>query len=214
MQESVSGRDFNERVGTRLREFREERNWSQRRLAEVLRANGLKLDPSAITRIERGQRDVKLHEATALAAALRVKLDQLVRHGDDDPRQELADEFDWADEQLQKTQAALSSVAVAYVRIVQLIEEHPSLVDALTSRAGEAATDTKRFLTLEARTITESGPHIRLAVDDEHRELISEILVAIATSHVSPTPPDAGYVAQWKEDDTELSEWYGDEPDT
>lgn len=214
MQESIGGREFSERVGARLREFREERKWSQRRLAEVLHANGLKLDPSAITRMERGQRDVKLHEATALAAALRVKLDELVRHDDDDPRQELADEFDWADEGLQKAQGALSNVAMSYTRIVQLVEEYPDLIDALASRAGAPAADIKQFLAFEAYTIAESGPHIRLAVNDEQRELISAILVSIATSHVSPDAPDPGYVAQWKEDDAELSEGYGDDPDT
>jgi len=213
VQDATSGTEFNERVGRRLREYREDRKWSQRRLAEVLGANGLKLDPSAITRIERGQRDIKLHEATALASALRVKIDELVKHDDDDPRQELADEFDWADDRRQKAQDALSGVALSYTRIVQLVEEHPNLIEALASRAGVPATDTKQFLAFEAYMIAEAGPRIRIAVDEEHRDLISEILTAIAASHVSPEPPDDGYVAQWKEDDAELSEGFGDDPD-
>lgn len=211
MQDATNEPTFNERVGKRLREYREDRKWSQRRLAEVLEAHGLKLDPSAITRIELGQRDIKLHEAKALASALRVKIDELVKHDDDDPRQEMADELDWADERRQRAEAALSGVTLSYTRIVQLVEEHPDLIEALASRAGVPATDTKQFLAFEAYMIAESGPHIRLAVDEEYRELISQILIAIATSHVSPEPADTGYVAQWTEDDAELSEGFGDD---
>jgi transcriptional regulator with XRE-family HTH domain len=53
---------FNKRFGDLMRAAREEKDWSQRRLAELLEEAGVRLDPSAITRIERGSRDVKLRE--------------------------------------------------------------------------------------------------------------------------------------------------------
>lgn len=58
-----------------MREMREEKQWSQKRLAEVLlQGAGIKLDPSAITRIELGERDVKLQEAVAIAGVLGFRL--------------------------------------------------------------------------------------------------------------------------------------------
>lgn len=60
----------NKRFGDVVKASREARGWSQRQLAEMLRAVDLKLDPSAITRIERGNRDVKLAEAIAIASVL------------------------------------------------------------------------------------------------------------------------------------------------
>lgn len=67
----------NKQFGDRMREIRESRRWSQRRLAELLQAVGLHLDPSAITRIERGTRDVKLTEAIAIADVLEFELDSI-----------------------------------------------------------------------------------------------------------------------------------------
>lgn len=65
----------NEQFGAQMRRSRESRGWSQRQLAEMLRAANLKLDPSAITRIERGTRDVKLSEAVAIASVLEFGFD-------------------------------------------------------------------------------------------------------------------------------------------
>jgi transcriptional regulator with XRE-family HTH domain len=65
---------FNEKFGDVVRDARERRQWSQRRLAELLDEAGVRLDPSAITRIERGTRDVKLREATAIASVLGIDL--------------------------------------------------------------------------------------------------------------------------------------------
>jgi transcriptional regulator with XRE-family HTH domain len=65
----------------RLRERREALGWSQTALAEALRAGTgglLKLDPTAITRIERGNRTVGLNEAVGFATVLGVGLDELV----------------------------------------------------------------------------------------------------------------------------------------
>lgn len=62
------------RFGDLVRQARERKKWSQRQLAEVLAVAELKLDPTAITRIERGTRDVKLGEATVIASVLGIDL--------------------------------------------------------------------------------------------------------------------------------------------
>lgn len=62
----------------RLRELRAARKWSQARVAEVLaERTGLEFDPSAITRIERGQRGIALGEAYAIADALGSRVEDM-----------------------------------------------------------------------------------------------------------------------------------------
>lgn len=66
----------------RVRELRFSSLMSQVELAERLERYGIKLDGTAITRIERGTRSVKLAEAVALAHALGSTVDgMLARQG-------------------------------------------------------------------------------------------------------------------------------------
>ncbi|MCW1821421.1 MULTISPECIES: helix-turn-helix domain-containing protein [Mycolicibacterium] len=66
--------------GKAVRQRRSAIGVSQRKLSELLLEKaGVKLDPSAITRIEKGQRDLKLAEAAAIAKVLDVSIDQLTR---------------------------------------------------------------------------------------------------------------------------------------
>lgn len=65
--------------GEALRRAREKAGISQRTLAtRITEITGLRLDPSAVTRIETDQREPKVIEAQAIAAALGVQLDDLV----------------------------------------------------------------------------------------------------------------------------------------
>lgn len=73
--------------GRAVRAARQERRWSQRELSEQVR-HTVKLDPTAITRIETGERNVRLEEAVALADALDLSLDVAARwHPDGGPAQ-------------------------------------------------------------------------------------------------------------------------------
>lgn len=67
-----------ETFGQSVRERREDLGMSQRELAEKLGVHHLKLDPTAITRIEKGQRAVRLGEAVMIAHALKTQLNFLL----------------------------------------------------------------------------------------------------------------------------------------
>lgn len=69
---------FGNAFGRNMRVARSQKSWSQRELAEALNAKGVKLDPSAVTRIERGDREVKLREAVAIADCLDTDLEHLL----------------------------------------------------------------------------------------------------------------------------------------
>lgn len=76
---------FSVEFGRNMRDARIRKSWSQRELAEALTARGLKLDPSAVTRIERGVRDVKLREAVAIAGCLDIDIERLLNPIGRDP---------------------------------------------------------------------------------------------------------------------------------
>jgi transcriptional regulator with XRE-family HTH domain len=64
----------------RMRELREKLGISQALVATKLRlVEGLKLDPTAITRMEKGTRAIRLDEAVAIARALDLTVDEMLR---------------------------------------------------------------------------------------------------------------------------------------
>src|SRR5579859_4458083 len=67
---------------SRLRDTREAAGLSQARFAALLaEQSGIDLDPTAITRVERGQRRIGLGEAQAMAGVLGVTLEYLSKAG-------------------------------------------------------------------------------------------------------------------------------------
>lgn len=64
------GETFDELVGRNVRAYREARGWTQRQLADRLRELGWPLDDTAITRVEKGQRSLRVAQARQIAAAL------------------------------------------------------------------------------------------------------------------------------------------------
>jgi transcriptional regulator with XRE-family HTH domain len=63
----------------KLRDLREEKRLSQSQVAAMLSdKHGIKLDPTAITRLEGGSRTLRLDEAVALADVLGTSLDRML----------------------------------------------------------------------------------------------------------------------------------------
>lgn len=77
-------RDPEAAFGRRVREEREKRGWSQEYLAQQLHATaGISLHSTAVTRIERGERAVRLREAIGLVDAFDVPLGILLASQDE-----------------------------------------------------------------------------------------------------------------------------------
>lgn len=66
------------RLGVWVRDARIERGWSQRELARELALHGIKLDPSGITRLEKGQRPIRLDEAAAIARVFNASVEEMI----------------------------------------------------------------------------------------------------------------------------------------
>lgn len=66
--------------GARVKQLRERIGITQVTLVNTLKlAHGVKLDPSALARMEKGQRSIRLNEAVALGRALDMTVDELLR---------------------------------------------------------------------------------------------------------------------------------------
>lgn len=63
----------------RLRKLREDMKISQTAIANMATLTGRKLDPTAVTKIEKGDRSIRLNEAIAIASALGRTLDEMLR---------------------------------------------------------------------------------------------------------------------------------------
>lgn len=63
----------------RTRELRDRLGISQVQLATTLAARGVRIDPTSITRLERGTRGIRLNEAVAIARAFGQTVDEMLR---------------------------------------------------------------------------------------------------------------------------------------
>ncbi len=115
---------------SRVRQSREGRGWTQEELARHLAEVGLRLDPTAITRIERGDRAVRIEEAVAIAAALRTPLNALLQPVDGvewDHVNSLMRRY----EQLSVTRAkAQEELGHIYDELVDAFAKYPTVADS------------------------------------------------------------------------------------
>lgn len=122
--------------GKRVRAQREGAGFTQRQLSHQLAEVGVKLDTSAITRIENGSREPRLREAAAIAHALGVGLPALLQF-DEDPMSALfsaytamdvaAQELDRAAERALVAVDSLQSVIIRADVKKEAVERAPSM---------------------------------------------------------------------------------------
>lgn len=192
MQENLSDGDFDSRFGANVADFRKAKSWSQRRLAEELEQHGVKLDPSAVTRIERGGREAKLREAVAIAAALGVDLRELTRMARRDPQADLAEALDSTVERRNAARLALAGMSTYYVMAIHLFEEYPELLEDLRIAAGwDGSMDIEEFLRAEAEHIAKTATPVgQISTTEEQNALIQGIVTASVANLTGPMSDD------------------------
>lgn len=173
---------FSRNFGDNVRRARAVKGWSQRRLAEALDIRGVKLDPSAVTRIERGAREVKLREAAAIAQCLGVDIQELITPAGREPLAVILQTLKSATDRMQAGRSALAEMA-SYLRAVEaLLSQYPELVEDLRRLRGfDEELDVEGFLRREIRELTSNpAPETMIAVDDRMLELLQEAASAAA----------------------------------
>lgn len=176
----VRDENFAGSFGGRLRTERESRNLSQRKLAEELMRFGVKLDPSAIARIESGAREVKLREAGAIARALHMMVDDLMpSNREDEPYQRFDRTCDAAIQHAYKARLHLAEMAQYFRRASQFVEVFPEIADEIAAQTGHDRGRTPEgFLESYMKDFPEIEPDAVLDVDATTRDLLNGIAVA------------------------------------
>ncbi|MFD7043278.1 helix-turn-helix domain-containing protein [Rhodococcus jostii] len=108
---------------------------SQRKLADLLEEIGVKLDPSAITRLEVGQREPKLREAIAIADILGIDLDELRHNSDAVFRTHLLS----METHMREARAATVAATVALERALEFVARNSA--DSLLAKNNAASVD-------------------------------------------------------------------------
>lgn len=121
-QDAPDAQDAERRFGVRVRQERLRRGWRQEDLAVHVAGQGVPLHFTAFTKIEAGQKRVRLTEAAAIAAAFGVPLTFLLSSG---TPSETAKELEQARTELAEAQAAsddsLARAAALWNRVQELI---------------------------------------------------------------------------------------------
>lgn len=146
-----------------LRHARERAGLSQRALAERLSMFGVHLDPSAITRIERGERDAKVAEAVVLAQALSTSVADLLA---DDPSMQLRDEVYALAARQRRLQEEIESYGQAVNRLEEVLAALPP------ERAEHERSLASRVLgtTVQAAVVDSAGSTTVLRLETTHAE--------------------------------------------
>lgn len=76
--------------GATIRRLRHERGWSQARLAKEMAQLGVTLHPSAVAKVESGDRPVPVHEAATWARVFEMTMPELFSEADPQVEQDVA----------------------------------------------------------------------------------------------------------------------------
>lgn len=129
-QSSKASRAIEESVGEAIAEYRTGKGVTQRQLAAKLTAAGMPVDASAVSRIEKGTRSIRLTEAITIANILDVDLDLLV-DGVRTPEEELKKIRRNTDVFMSHLDETFMLFMSSLLEAKWLLEANPHLVDSL-----------------------------------------------------------------------------------
>jgi transcriptional regulator with XRE-family HTH domain len=167
--------------GKAVREARNEMGWSQQKLAERLTLAGLRIDPTAITRIERGQRSIRLSEAVTIAAELGIDLNELL-HGLENPAQILAHARLQANHQMGNARLALSAMVGFFNDVAVMLEKFPEMLNLIREETSLEVKDSSDYITWVARRVRAIAGRdwVPIGVNDPvRREQLQDLLHAV-----------------------------------
>lgn len=118
-----------QRFGEAVRLRRQTIGLSQKQLAEALTATGISLDGPSISRLEKGNRSVRLAEAVALAGILRMELGEAISEPDTPRFMRQLSRL--ADSALDEISSASVRFITTLMQIQELLDEEPELLDTL-----------------------------------------------------------------------------------
>jgi len=168
------------RFGEEVLKTRRVQRLSQKDLAEGLSQRGLALDASAISRIEKGSRAIRLSEAAVIADALGFSLSD-VEHPRD-PLEDSARIRQTIEASLSAAFQASLQVADAFEDMIWLLEREPQVLESLVDGEGSAPGSLAEYAaSIERRWRGPSNIAKSIGKDLESRELSEAVLSLIRT---------------------------------
>ncbi|GAA3698953.1 hypothetical protein GCM10022377_09960 [Zhihengliuella alba] len=163
--------------------IRKHENLSQREFAERLTRRGMPVDASAVSRIEKGTRSVRLVEALVIAEVLDVDLNTLAGLSET-PGQSLRHARKAADRAMQEALPRLVAMGWALLDAQDLLDSEPSLLEQLTDDAGGGPRDAEDYLAWVARRISEwdepkTEEHVVVTGSDERTARMRGVYLAL-----------------------------------
>ena len=141
MHESeVAVQRFEERFGNRVREHRLALGLTQGAFALVLAEHGLSLDASAISRIEKGIRALRLGEAHVIARTFGVELEDFLRSSMTDV-EEFRAARDMANHAMRSGRSNIVWMLRGFQRAGRVLDRNPSVSDLLEADEFERPRD-------------------------------------------------------------------------
>jgi transcriptional regulator with XRE-family HTH domain len=133
MQQTPKTRTPEEAFGRAVGSFRTVMQMSQRDFAAKLTERGMPVDASAVSRIEKGSRSVRLVEAITIAEVLQVDLDFLVS-GAKSPLQQFQTMRRRTDMALQGLVEPIVEVGYSLWEVYFHLQNHPELLETLEDK--------------------------------------------------------------------------------
>ncbi len=183
---------FEERFGSRVREYRLDLGLTQGAFVSVLAEHGLSLDASAISRIEKGVRAVRLGEAHVISRAFGVELEDFLRSGMTDV-EEFRAARDMANRAMRSGRSNIVWMLRGFQRAGRVLDRNPSVSDLLEANEFERPQDsqayfewaTKRMVNLAAATWALHGDSHVPAHSLAEAEALSKLAVQLAANVTS-----------------------------
>lgn len=183
-----------DRFGEAVAMMRKFEKLSQRDFAEKLTAKGMPVDASAVSRIEKGTRSVRLTEALTIAEVLNTDLEWLVS-GSKTPSQELQSMRRAADRSLRLLVDPIVSVAFSVAEICEHLSRHPELLADLVDTDFGAPSSPEEYVSWIARRVgrwsVSDDEYVGVASQEEVDRIV-DVVVAVARRHIGLEREESG----------------------
>lgn len=189
-QPKKPGRSIEEVVGEQIAAMRTMRELTQRDLASALTEAGMPVDASAVSRIEKGTRSVRLSEATVIASVLDVDLGFLMR-GVLTSGQKFAEARRFADLARREALTPLLDFAGSLLEAKRLIEENPDLLATLQGgdqAAPGSASDYIPWVTERIKMLPVETSISNVIQSEEDAEQVLDLLLHWILAHMIGQP--------------------------
>lgn len=191
--------------GEAVRYYRGEAGLSQRRLAELLTEKGFSIDPSAITRIEKGARAVRIGEAVAIAGVLGLSISDLIDAAEDEV-EALSRLRIEANREMHRARGAVATMVEMFQEVDVFLHQHPELMKELSDEKDSAPETPDEYLAWVDRRIVGLGTdeeaggwHLVVEPDRRRRQalvrltrsLLHRMVVPKQLPTLDPSVPDS-----------------------